>query len=219
MKIAPSVLACDFSRLREEAAAMQHAGAELLHLDVMDGCFVPNISFGAPVIAALRPHVRMVFDVHLMIDLPHRYIPQFAAAGADIITFHVEAGSPVTETIELIRGQGAVPGLVLKPSTPADAVYPYLDKIGMVLVMTVEPGFGGQSFMPEMLPKISDIRARAPGLDIQVDGGVTTGTIGAAAKAGANVFVAGSALFGQRDYAKGVAELRKAATNSNRGDI
>ena len=213
MKIAPSVLACDFSRLGEECAAMQKAGADLLHLDVMDGHFVPNITFGPPVISALRGHLSLPFDVHLMIERPHRYIPQFAKAGADIITFHVEARSPIEETIQLIREQGVVPGLVVKPGTPVEAVLPYLDKIGMVLIMSVEPGFGGQSFMPDMLPKISALRAGAPDIDIQVDGGISRETIALAARAGANIFVVGSAMFSQKDYAQGIEELRKAAAD------
>jgi len=212
LKIAPSVLSCDFARLGQESAAMQSAGADLLHLDVMDGHFVPNITFGPPVIGSLRPLLDTPFDVHLMITHPQRYVSQFAAAGADIITFHVEAECCVSDTIELIRGCGVVPGLVLKPATGVETVYPYLDKIGMVLVMTVEPGFGGQSFMSDMLPKIAALRERIDLLgldvDIQVDGGISRETISRAARAGANVFVAGSALFSQSDYAAGIRELR-----------
>ena len=212
MKIAPSVLSCDFARLGQESAAMQSAGADLLHLDVMDGHFVPNITFGPAVVSSLRPWVDIPFDVHLMITHPQRYVAQFALAGADIITFHVEAECSVGETIELIRSYDALPGLVLKPGTGAEVVYPYLDKIGMVLVMTVEPGFGGQSFMADMLPKISALRERICSLgldvDIQVDGGISRETISGAARAGANVFVAGSALFSQSDYAAGIRELR-----------
>lgn len=215
MKIAPSVLACDFSRLGEEALAMEKAGADLLHLDVMDGHFVPNISIGSGVIKSLRPLLSIPFDVHLMISDPLRYAGDFLAAGADIITFHLEADSPVPQTIAAIRAGGAKPGLVLKPKTPPDAAFPYLGEIDMVLVMTVEPGFGGQSFMADMMPKIRAIRDRADAmglaLDIQADGGIDEATAPLAAAAGANVFVAGSSLFRQKDYAAAVDTLRKAA--------
>ena len=215
MKIAPSVLSADFAQLGQECADMQRAGADLLHLDVMDGHFVPNITFGPPVVASLRKWSDIPFDVHLMISHPQRYVPQFAGAGADIITFHVEAECDIVHTIGLIREHGVSPGLVVKPGTDIQTVFPYLDSIDMVLIMTVEPGFGGQSFMPDMLPKISKLRQRVDALglavDIQVDGGVSRETITLAAKAGANVFVAGSALFSQSDYAAGISELRTLA--------
>ena len=221
MKIAPSVLSCDFSRLGEESAAMQKAGAELLHLDVMDGHFVPNISFGLPVIKSLRDKVSIPFDVHLMISSPQQYAERFAQAGADIITFHVEAECDIEKTIEQIKHSGALPGLVVKPKTAVESVFPYLDRIGMVLIMTVEPGFGGQSFMADMLPKVSALRNRVDSLgldiDIQVDGGISRDTIALAARAGANVFVAGSALFSQSDYTSAVTQLRDLAQRAVSG--
>lgn len=220
MKISPSILSCDFARMGEEFARMQACGADWLHIDVMDGHFVPNLTLGAPIVKALRSSAAIPFDVHLMISDPLQYVPDFLKAGADIITFHVEADSPVEETIALIRAGGAVPALSLKPKTPAEAVFPYLDRLGMVLVMTVEPGFGGQSFMADRMPRVAEIRREADrrglSLDIQVDGGITEKTIGAAAQAGANVFVAGSAVFGAPDAARMIASLRARAQQAAR---
>lgn len=190
---------------------MEAAKADMLHLDVMDGHFVPNISFGPPVIASLRKVSGMFFDVHLMISKPLDYVEAFAEAGASMITFHIESESEAGRTIEKIKGLGVKCGLVLKPGTPAEAVAPYLNGLDMALVMTVEPGFGGQKFMADMLPKIEKLRALAPSLDIEVDGGIDPYTAALAAKAGANVLVAGSSLFLAKDRAGSVMALREAA--------
>lgn len=195
IKISPSVLASDFANLESELKKCSDGGAELIHLDVMDGHFVPNISIGAPVIAALDKVCETPFDVHLMISDPLFYIDDFIKAGADIITFHVECESDIEKTIDKIVDAGCKAALAVKPQTPIDAVYPYLDKLSMVLVMTVEPGFGGQSFMESTMPKIKELRAKCPDIDIQVDGGINADTVKIAGKAGANVFVAGSAVF------------------------
>ncbi len=211
IKISPSILASDFSRLGEEAVSVQDAGADLLHIDVMDGHFVPNITLGAPIVKCLRPRVRLPFDVHLMISDPLKYIPDFAKAGADLITVHLESGS-TAECIALIKSLGVTPAVALKPATPAEAVFPYLQDLGMVLVMTVEPGFGGQKFMADQTEKIRAVRnecaKRGLETDIQVDGGITAETLPLCAEAGANVFVAGSYIFGAADRAAAIAALR-----------
>lgn len=212
MLIAPSFLSCDFSKLGEELVRMDKAGADFIHLDVMDGHFVPNITFGAPVIKWARPYTKLPFDVHLMISEPHRYIKDFADAGADIITFHVECDSDIGETINLIRSYNIKPGLVIKPNTPVSAVFPYIDKLYMVLVMTVEPGFGGQSFMADMLPKVAEIKeyARSIGKEILVeaDGGINGDTIGECAKAGIDICVSGTGVFKAEDAAAAIRELK-----------
>lgn len=211
IKISPSVLASDFANLETELKKCSDGGAELIHLDVMDGHFVPNISIGAPVIAALDKVCDTPFDVHLMISDPLFYIDDFVKAGADIITFHVECESDIEKTIDKIVNAGCKAALAVKPNTPIDAVYPYLDKLSMVLVMTVEPGFGGQSFMESTMPKIKELRAKCPELDIQVDGGINTETIKIAGNAGANVFVAGSAVFKSDDPAATIKLLKENA--------
>lgn len=213
MLISPSILASDFSRLAEEVKSIENAGADLVHIDVMDGMFVPNITLGAPVITCLKGKTTLPFDVHLMINEPARYIDDFAKAGADIITFHIEATDDVKGTIEKIKNAGIKPALSIKPGTPADVVFPYLEDLYMVLVMTVEPGFGGQSFMPETMPKVKAIREKANelGIDlhIQVDGGIDDKTVSAATENGADVLVAGSYVFKAPDRAEAIRKLKQ----------
>lgn len=211
IKISPSMLASDFANFEAELRKCENAGADMIHLDVMDGHFVPNITIGAPVIKAMKAVCGVPFDVHLMISEPLKYIEDFADAGADIITFHVECDSDVEKTIDKILECGCKASLSVKPKTDIDAVYPYMDKLSMVLVMTVEPGFGGQSFMADMMPKIEKLRNDFPKVDIQVDGGVNPETIKLCAKAGANVFVAGSAVFKSDDPARTIKQLKENA--------
>ena len=213
MKIAPSFLSCDFSKLGEELVRMDKAGADYIHLDVMDGHFVPNITFGAPVIKWGRPYTKLPFDVHLMISEPHRYIKDFVDAGADIITIHVECDSDIAETLDLINSYGVKAALSVKPNTPASAVFPYIDKLYMVLVMTVEPGFGGQSFMGDMLPKVKEIKdyAKSVGRDIviEADGGINEETIARCSEAGIDISVSGTGVFKADDAAAAIARLKE----------
>lgn len=212
MIISPSILASDFSRLEAEVKSIEQAGADLVHIDVMDGSFVPNITLGAPVIKCLKGKTTLPFDVHLMIDEPIRYLDDFAKAGADIITFHIEATEKIQETIDKIISLGLKPALSIKPNTPAEAVFPYLDKLYMVLVMTVEPGFGGQSFMHETMPKVKAIRDEITkrGLDvhIQVDGGIDDKTYKIAAENGADILVAGSYVFKAADRKAAIEKIK-----------
>ena len=212
VKISPSILASDYANLQSELERI--STSDMIHVDVMDGHFVPNISIGAPVTAACKKVCDVPFDVHLMISNPLDYAEDFAKAGADIICFHSECDSDTEETIDKILSLGKKAGLAIKPSTPIDEVVKYLDKLSMVLVMTVEPGFGGQSFMESTMPKVEAIRKINPDIDIEVDGGINAETIKIAAKAGANVFVAGSAVFKSENPAETIALLRKNAQNA-----
>ncbi len=212
IKISPSVLACDFTKLGEEVADIERAGADMVHLDVMDGRFVTNISFGLPVIEALRKKSEMVFDVHLMIVEPELYAKRFIDAGADIVTFHYEATEDPATLLDLISENGAMAAISIKPGTPAEAVFPYLEKCDMVLVMTVEPGYGGQALIPETLDKVKAIReeitTRGLNVYVQVDGGITADNAPLAIEAGADILVAGSSVFKAKDRKEAIDKLR-----------
>lgn len=214
-KIAPSLLSADFTKLGEEVKEIESVGTEILHIDIMDGHFVPNLTFGYSMVKALRPISTMVYDVHLMMTNPLSYIENFAKAGSDIITVHTECSDDIDECINLIHQCGVKAGLSVKPKTAPDALFPYLDKLEHILVMTVEPGFGGQSMMPECLDKIAVIKAECAkrGLDIPVmiDGGVNAENVQTAAKAGADMMVAGNAVFGAKDRAAAFKTLSQGA--------
>jgi len=213
IKIAPSILSADFRSLEADIKKVEAAGADLIHIDVMDGHFVPNITIGPLIVKAVRKITKLPLDVHLMIENPDRYIPDFAKAGADIITIHVEASKNLAEDIEIIKRNNAQPGVVVNPATPVESVFSVLDKVVMVLLMSVNPGFEGQKFMPEVLPKIkklhSEIISRKLSVDIEVDGGINEQTAKEAVKAGANVLVAGSAIFYSEDYKKVICGLKQ----------
>ena len=206
MQIAPSVLAADFTKLGQEIQRI--SGADYLHLDIMDGHFVPNISYGPGVVAALRPLTSLPFDVHLMLDHPLEYVPAFLKAGADLITFHVECKDPIDETLAAIHNGGAKAGLVLKPATPAEALWPWLDKIDLAMVMTVEPGFGGQSFMEPMMDKVREIKKKAPSLLVEADGGINDTTIQLCAEAGVDICVAGTGVFRAENAEEALKQLQ-----------
>ncbi len=211
--LSPSLLSADFAKVGEQLSILEKAGTPYLHLDVMDGVFVPNISFGIPVIGSIRKATTMIFDVHLMIVNPEKYIDEFRAAGADIINFHIEATTNPSQVIQKIKASGAKAAITLKPKTPVSAIEPFLSEIDMVLVMTVEPGFGGQKFMVEQLDKIKTLAKirQEKGLifDIEVDGGVGLDNVATVIEAGANVIVAGSAVFGAEDMEQRIKDFKK----------
>lgn len=216
IKVAPSILSADFARLGEEVAEIEKAGADWVHFDVMDGEFVPNISIGVPVLKSLRGVTNMFIDVHLMIDRPVRYVRQFCEAGADLVNFHVEADSAenILEAIRVARAMGKKTGVTIKPATQAEAIMPFSELVDLLLVMTVEPGFGGQSFMRDQMDKVTEVRrildAANPSCELEVDGGISAATAAEAKRAGANILVAGSAVFCCDDRAAAVSAIRNA---------
>jgi ribulose-phosphate 3-epimerase len=212
--IAPSILAADFARLGDEVRAIDAAGADWIHIDVMDGHFVPNISFGTPIMQSIRSVTKKPFDVHLMIAPVDPYLESFARAGADIITVHAEAGPHLDRSLQAIRAMGKKAGVSLNPATPASVLRHVLDRLDLILVMSVNPGFGGQAFIPAMLDKIAELRemTRGRNIDIEVDGGIGPENAGEIVRAGANALVAGSSIFKTRDYAAAIKSIRMAAT-------
>jgi ribulose-phosphate 3-epimerase len=220
IKIAPSILAANFSKLAEEVIEVEQAGAQLIHIDVMDGHFVPNITMGPIVVEALRPVTKLPLDVHLMIENPDNYIESFAKAGADYITVHVEACPHLHRTIQLIRSFGVKPGVVLNPHTPIESIQHVLEDIDMVLFMTVNPGFGGQKFIYSVIPKIKQlanlIKEKDLAIEIEIDGGINAETIVPCAEAGATIFVAGSAIYNQQDRAQALQDIQQAGERAIR---
>ncbi|BAD75463.1 ribulose-phosphate 3-epimerase [Geobacillus kaustophilus HTA426] len=217
IRIAPSILSADFARLAEEIRSVEEGGADWIHVDIMDGHFVPNLTFGPPVVAAIRPVTKLPLDVHLMIADPDRYIPAFAKAGADVISVHVEACVHLHRTIHFIKEQGVKAGVVLNPHTPVEMIRHVIGDVDLVLLMTVNPGFGGQAFIPAVVPKIREVARMASEqnkeVDIEVDGGINAETAPLCVEAGANVLVAGSAIYNERDRAAAIRTLREVCAN------
>lgn len=219
IKIAPSILASDFGALRDDVLAIEKAGAEWAHIDIMDGHFVPNLSMGPDIVKSIREASGLFFDCHLMVENPRMFVEPFVKAGAELITFHQECVEDLDELIDYIHSFGVKAAVAIKPATSEETIFPVLHKLDMVLVMSVVPGFGGQKFMPEVLDKVKNIRAHKDGknIDIQMDGGINAETAALAAKAGVNVFVAGSAVFAKPPYVETIAQIRKNAEENYNG--
>ncbi len=211
-KVSPSLLSCDFSEIANEVKSMEQAGADMLHLDVMDGVFVNNISFGMPIVKAIREKTKLFLDTHLMIVEPEKYVDKFADVGADLITFHIEATDDADRVIDMIHNRGLMAGISLRPATPIESIYPFLGKCDLVLVMTVEPGHGGQKLIPETLEKVRKLKEKIQesnlSVSVQVDGGINEATGREAVLSGADVLVAGSYVFGASDRKKAIESLR-----------